>query len=191
MSERKWPLKTIFITKIKLLIFLVVSLFFTHLSMAQHAEGAEDTQAIEPNNEVSLFVGNNHKIESGFNLPTFGLTYVREINHFLAFGVISEIEAGSYNIETNEANGIITGVNREGALLVLPSTFIHLFRGLTFTGGYGIEFEKNENLGLLKLGLEYKLCLANKKWAVLPSASWDHTKLFDGIVYGVSFGYSF
>jgi hypothetical protein len=54
-----------------------------------------------------------------------------------------------------------------------------------------IEFEHNENLLITKLGIEYKLHLKQPTWYVIPSVSWDHTYLYDGGVYGITFGYGF
>ena len=57
--------------------------------------------------------------------------------------------------------------------------------------GYGVEFEKHENLMLSKVGIEYKFRMHDPNWIILPSVSWDHTALFDGAVYGVTCGYKF
>jgi hypothetical protein len=176
--------------KSKTLIFLTAGLFYTNLLFAQH-EGAEGKHEAETRNEISLFLGNTIISQSGFNLPTIGVEYIRELNHFIGIGVISELEIGSHVIQKDEAGDVIGDVKREGAFLILPTAFIKVYKGLIFYGGYGVEFERNENIGLMKLGFEYKLALKNPKWLVLPNLSWDRTHLFDGFVYGVSFGYRF
>ena len=154
-------------------------------------EHKEESHKVEHKNAAALFVGNTIIAQSGFNLPTIGFEYAREFNHVFGLGVIAEVELGSHIVQKDEEGDMISEVHREGAFLVLPSVFIKVFRGLILNAGYGVEFESHENLGLLKVGFEYKLALQNPRWVVLPTVSWDHTKHFDGFVYGVNFGYLF
>jgi hypothetical protein len=154
-------------------------------------EHNEETHKVEHKNAAALFVGSTIIAPSGFNLPTIGVEYVREINHIIGIGIIAELEIGSHVVQKNEDGDMVSEVHREGAFLVLPSAFVRIYKGLILNAGYGVEFESNENLGLLKVGLEYSLTLQNPRWKVLPTVSWDHTKHFDGFVYGVNFGYKF
>ncbi len=173
------------------LFFLAAALLFNSLVYAQH-EGPESSHELKKEkNGVGIFVGNTIIVQSGFNLPTVGLEYVRGITDHFGVGVISEVEIGSHIIEKNEAGDVISRVDREGAVLVLPTVFFKIYKGLIFYAGYGIEFEKRENLGLMKVGLDYRFLLRNPRWEVLPSVSWDHTRLFDGLVYGFIFSYKF
>jgi len=176
--------------KAKTLIFVTASLLFTNTLFAQH-EAPKEAHETETKNDIGLFVGSTIFTQSGFNLPTIGIEYVREINHYLGVGIISEIELGSHVVERDDTGDIVGDARREGAFLVLPTAFIKVYKSLVFYAGYGVEFEANENLGLLKVGLKYKLILENPRWMVLPDVSWDHTRLFDGFVYGVTFGYKF
>ncbi|GEM_PF-7069085 len=172
------------------LTFLLAALVFSNPLYAQHKD-KEVAHEVNRKNDISVFVGNTIIAQSGFNLPTVGIEYVHEITHHFGIGVIAEAEIGSHIIEKNENGDIISRVDREGAILVLPTAFFNVYKGLTFYAGYGVELEKRENLGLMKVGLEYKFALKNPRWMVLPNVSWDHTRLFDGVVYGVSFGYKF
>jgi len=151
----------------------------------------ETTHEREPRNYLGFFTGTTIIVQSGFQLPTIGLEYIRELTPRFGIGLVSELEIGSHIIQKNEDGIVVSEVKRQGAFLLLPSVFARVYKGLIVTAGYGIEFEKNQNLGLLKLILEYKLRMFKPNWYVLPGVSWDHTKLFDGIVYGVSFGYVF
>jgi hypothetical protein len=134
-------------------------------------EPPDEAHKVEQKNAVALFAGNTIIIPSGFNLPTLGVEYVREVNHYFGIEIISEIELGSHIVLKNENGDMISEVNREGAFLILPAVFINVYKDLIFNLGYGVEFEDKENLGLLKLGLEYKLNLHNPRWIVLPSVS--------------------
>lgn len=183
--------------KLRLLLIATLLFFVRPDSFAQHeheatghAEAGTHHEMAEKN-AVSLFYGNTIITQSKFNLPTVGIEYFREINHRLAIGLISEVEIGSHVIQKDELGVTVAEVEREGAVLVLPTIAIRLVKGLLFYGGYGIEFEKKENLGLLKLGTAYDFELMNPHWVVAPNISWDHTELFDGVVYGVNIGYKF
>jgi hypothetical protein len=155
------------------------------------SEHNEKSYKVDHKNAAALFIGSTIIAPSGFNLPTIGVEYVREINHTIGIGIISEVEIGSHIVQINEEDEMTSEVNRAGALLILPTVFIRIYKGLILNAGYGIEFEANENLDLFKVGLEYRLTLQNPRWVVLPTVSWDHTKHFDGFVYGVNFGYKF
>ena len=169
---------------------IAVLILLSNPSFAQ-LEHNEESHKVEYKNSAALFVGNTIISPSGFNLPTIGVEYVRELNHYVGIGLIAEVEIGSHIVQLDDDGDMISEVSRKGAFLVLPSAFIRIYKGLFLNAGYGVEFETHENLGLLKIGLEYKLALQNSRWAILPTVSWDHTKHFDGFVYGVNFGYKF
>ena len=171
--------------KITVVLILLSNPLFAQL------EHIEKSHKVEYKNTLALFVGNTIIAPSGFNLPTIGVEYVRELNHYLGFGIIAEVELGSHIVELDDDGDMISEVSREGAFLLLPSAFTRIYKDLILIVGYGVEFEDHENLGLLKIGLEYKLSLKNPRWLVLPTVNWDHTKLFNGFVYGVNFGYKF
>jgi hypothetical protein len=155
---------------------------------------SEDKKAehtLHHHNVVALFVGNTLIKPSGFNLPTIGIEYIRELNHHIGIGFMAEAEIGSHIIQVNENNGNVTELDRSGAILLIPAIFARVYKGLIVSVGYGVEFEDNENLGLLKVSLEYKLAMKNERFIVLPTVSWDHTNRFEGWVYGVNFGYLF
>lgn len=141
---------------------------------------------IEHKNDIAGFAGATYICESGFFLPTFGIEYVRRINSFMGIGVIGEIEVGSHIISKNEYSHETIEINRETAILLCPALY---FKSGNFVAsvGYGVEFEKSENLALLKISLMYSLKLQDERWIVLPNISWDHTIHFNGLVYGVSF----
>jgi hypothetical protein len=170
------------------IIAVLVLLFNPLFAQIEHNE---ESHIVKYKNAAALFVGNTIIAPSGFNLPTIGMEYAREINHHIGIGLIAEVEIGSHIVQKNEEGEMVSEVHREGAFLVLPTVFVRVYKGLILNAGYGVEFESHENLGLLKVGLEYKLAMHNPRWVVLPTVSWDHTKLFDGFVYGVNFGYKF
>jgi len=173
----------------KVATFIILLFWGINPLLAQ--EHNEETLEHEPRNFLGLFIGNTIIVESSFQLPTIGVEYVRELTPTIGIGLTAELEIGSHIIQKDELGVVISEVEREAAGLILPSIFIKVYKSLIFTAGYGVEFETNENLALAKAGLEYKLRMHNPNWLILPSVSWDHTKLFNGVVYGVTFGYGF
>lgn len=173
------------VSEMKLITFITLIVFGAYQSVAQEHVNEH------PANFVGFFVGNTIIVESGFQIPTVGVEYVREIAPNIGIGIVAEYEFGSHIVQKNEGGSIISEVEREGAFLILPSAFFKLYKGLILTVGYGIELEKHENLAMSKVGLEYKFQMHDPNWIILPSVSWDHTELFDGVVYGATFGYKF
>jgi hypothetical protein len=172
------------------LIALALILMLANPLFAQ-SEHKKEHHSGNYKNVITLFVGNTLIKPSGFNLPTLGMEYVRQVNGFMGVGVMAEAELGSHIIMVNEHNGNVTQVDRKGAILVIPAVFFHVYKGLIVSMGYGMEFESSENLGLYKISFEYKLSMKEDRFIVLPTVSWDHTSRFDGWVYGVNFGYVF
>lgn len=174
----------------RLLLLIAVLTLLSKPLFAQF-EHNEESHKVVYHNAIALFYGNTIIKPSGFNLPTIGVEYIREINHFLGAGFMAEVEIGSHIVQVDEHNGDKTNVDRTGAILMIPALFARVYKGLIVSVGYGVEFEKNENLGLFKVSLEYKLYMKNERFLVLPTVSWDHTRRFNGFVYGVNFGYVF
>jgi len=177
--------------KLAIILAFLLCAHIPILAQEHNNENSKTHHTKEPSNLLGVFVGNTIIVQSAFKLPTFGIEYVRELNHRFGVGLTAEVEIGSHIIQQNEDGDIISEVKRQGAILFLPSVFIRVYKGLIVTIGYGIELEKNENLAMAKFGFEYRLRMHNPNWTILPSVSWDRTKLFDGIVYGVTTGYSF
>lgn len=165
--------------------------FIILLVLGSYYSTAQDHKKEHPQNFAGFFVGNTIIVQSGFQMPTFGVEYVREILPNIGIGIVAEYECGSHIVQKNEEGNITSEVEREGAVLILPSAFFKIYKGLIITVGYGVEFEKHENLMLSKVGIEYKFRMHDPNWIILPSVSWDHTELFDGAVYGVACGYKF
>ena len=172
---------------------IVVLVLFTMLynPVIGQSEHHEEPGKLKNRNVIAVFAGNTLIKPSGFNLPTIGVEYIRELNHHMGIGIMAEAELGSHIVQVNEDNGNVTELDRQGAILLIPAVFARVYKGLIVSVGYGVEFESNENLALLKVSLEYKFRMKNERFLVLPTVSWDHTNRFDGWVYGVNFAYLF
>lgn len=171
------------------LLFLISVNFNTLIAQDHSSDHPSTDQAnsshFSHKNEIAGFAGATYIFESGFVLPTFGVEYIRNINSFIGIGIIAEIEVGSHIIGEDECCHQEHELSREQAFLLLPAIYFKTGNFVT-SFGYGVELEKNENLGLLKISAMYILELMNDKWIVVPNISWDHTAKFDGLVYGFS-----
>ena len=156
----------------------------------QHVTGSQDV-VHEQQNAFGFFVGNTMIYQSNLQIPTIGFEYLRELNGRIGLGITSEFEIGYHIVEGKGSDSKVSKYHRESAVLIQPTLFYRVYKGLILVAGAGVELEKNENLFLTKLGLEYKIRLQNPNWIMLPGLSWDHTKQFDGIVYGISFVHLF
>lgn len=178
--------------KVQLLLLVLLSNYLVNPLIAQdsHTEDSHENAShgkvtLHHKNDIGGFVGATYMFESGFVLPTFGVEYVRKLNSYIGVGVIAEIEVGSHIIAMNEETHEEEEVSRQSAFLIAPAVY---FVAGNFVGsvGYGVELEKMENLGLLKISAMYLLYLNNKNWLAVPSVSWDCTSRFNGLVYGFS-----
>lgn len=63
---------------------IVVLVLLSNPLFAQ-VEHKKESHEVEHKNGVALFVGNTIILQSGFNLPTLGVEYVREVNPSVRF----------------------------------------------------------------------------------------------------------
>jgi hypothetical protein len=172
----------------KRFLIIIIMLASSVAAQAQdHHVSQSEAVVHERQNAFGFFVGNTMIYQSNIQIPTLGLEYVREMNSRLGLGITAEWEIGYHIVEGKGSENKITKYHRESALLVQPIVFYRVYKGLILIGGVGVELERNENLLLTKLGVEYKIHFQNPNWIMLPGLSWDHTSQFDGIVYGISF----
>lgn len=170
-------------------IYLIIIIVFTfNWVLAQ--EETQHHEESKPKNIVLLFAGSTHIIQSGINMPTFGVEYGHRIFKNIAVGGIIEYEAGQHIIMTG-GHGEEVDITRSNALLIIPTVYYIIHHLVVISVGYGVEIETEENLALLKVGLGLELQLKNPNWTFYPNVSWDHTSHYDGVVYGFSIGYGF
>lgn len=171
------------------LLALLISFSITTSKAQEHDSNKSMAHHVH-HNDLAAFFGATYIFESGFVLPTFGIEYVRKINPHFGVGFISEIELGSHIISMDEISHEEAELIRESALLILPALYFQTGNFITSVG-YGVELEKNENLGLFKLTAMYVLKLKQDTWFVVPSVSWDYTTKFNGLVYGFNIAKAF
>lgn len=156
---------------------------------AQHE--TEEVEAPEGKHFVALAFGytyipkgaslNGSEAEGVF-VPSFGLDYFHLIGRRWELGVMLDLELGHYLIFSKE-------LERENAFIAtLMAT--HKLVNWHIQGGIGVEFEKNENLMVLRLGLERPFHLGNH-WVLAPAVYFDIKEGYDTWSISLSIGKSF
>lgn len=103
-----------------------------------------------------------------FWVPTWGILYDFEISERFALGVHADIFLQSFKIE--EKDGEI--ITRDYPIAVALVGNYNVFNRLWLSLGGGVEFERERNLGILTVGLEYIIPI-HEQWKLTPSLSYD------------------
>ncbi|WP_136479887.1 hypothetical protein [Cognatitamlana onchidii] len=166
--------------------FLVVFLFGNTLFAQQEDED------IKSKNSFLLNFGYTHipggtELESeskdGFFVPAIGFDYGREISERWELLLMLDVELGKYLIRSKE-------LNRENAFMVLGGASYELLKSIRVLGGLGVEFEKNENLFVTRLGGEF-IHELNGPWGLMAGTYWDYKQEYSTYSLVVGLGYRF
>lgn len=121
--------------------------------------------------------------EDGFIVPTVGLDYFREVGEKWEVGLMTDLELGHYLIFDKD-------LDRENAFLIVATAQYKFLDNWAAIGGVGVEFEKNENLKILRVGVERSFQLG-KGWKLGIPLVLDYKKGYDTWALAVSFGKKF
>jgi hypothetical protein len=121
--------------------------------------------------------------KKGAFVPTVGLEYTRFIANRWEVGVSAEVELSRYIILDKD-------LNRENAFLLVAFALYEITPRWFLLFGAGGEFEKHENLFVLRLGTEYEFLLG-KGFDITPTLTWDHKVKLNSLALGVSVGKRF
>lgn len=118
-------------------------------------------------------------------LPTIGLDFYYYPAERWKLGLVIDLELNKYEVDFEgerlpRENPLVTG-------LVVGYKILPRF-GVNF--GPGIEFERNRNLFILRVGIEYLIYLENG-WELFPALNYDFKKDFDTYSLGVGIGKRF
>lgn len=115
----------------------------------------------------------------GYWVTSIGLDYLRKISERWEVGVKLDYQLGHYIIPHKD------NLERENSFLILGvGSFEILPKWSVFTGG-GMEFEKNEDLVVFRLGTEYAFPLKNQ-WEIPVGFFWDAKERYDVFTASVS-----
>lgn len=116
----------------------------------------------------------------GIFVPSIGLDYKRRVSEKWAITLFTDIELEDYLI-------IEKDFNRERAFIAVLGATYEISKSFGVFGGVGYEFEKSNNLWVLRAGLEYGMDLG-KRWVFVPSVFFDWKESYE--TYSVSIGFS-
>lgn len=179
--------------KVELLITSLLILGFSSISFCQDLV-EEDIKA-PLRHRVSLMIGHTH-IPSGesegekklFSVPSWGLDYNFQINRKWALGLHSDFITETFTVIDFEGN---QEFERERPLTMTLVGIYKPHERWSFLAGAGKEFAKEENLSLLRLGIERGWEIEND-WEVFATIQYDlKFGVYDSWMIGVGFSKGF
>ena len=120
-------------------------------------------------------------------IPSWGLDIELWITHKFGIGLHNDVEVLNYVIEINDFESI----EREYPVVITLDLLYRPWKNLVLFGGAGMEFEKNEDFVIYRIGIEYEIPFADN-WDVCPTIFHDWRKdAFDTSSIMLGVGYSF
>ena len=117
--------------------------------------------------------------EEGHWVSSIGVDYFREVSEKWEVGVKLDIQLGHYIIPHKD------NLERENAFIALAVGSYKVLPKWAIFAGAGMEFEKNENLGVIRVGTDYSFHLT-QGWAIPVGFFWDIKDGYD--VYAFTVG---
>ncbi len=153
-------------------------LFFTTLIYAQDHDKSEEPHENYKKHAISAALSHTH-INNGVKdgetvkweaLPSFALNYNFNITDKWAIGIHNDIIIEEFEVESKDENKQTTKRTRPvaSAIMVSYKAYKHL---VLMTGG-GMEFSKEEDFGLVRLGLEFPFEIPGE-WEIFGALTWD------------------
>lgn len=102
-------------------------------------------------------------------VPTFGLDLEYWVNEKWGFGFHNDLELETFEIEKEHE----LFVEKEFPLVLTFDALYKFTKHFVLVVGTGVEFEKNEDLFILRAGLEYEVEFGNH-WDVSPTVIYDY-----------------
>ncbi len=132
------------------------------------------------------FIDNSFSNQSNDILivPAIGLNYDYIFKSGWGLGVHSDMLLQQFKAESH---GNKTEIIRENPIALLGLLLFKPNHSWTLSVGYGTEFEKHENLQLLRVGLEYGMELP-KNWELGFSLEFDYKpNAYNSLLFGINF----
>lgn len=102
-------------------------------------------------------------------IPSLGLDLEYWITEKWGFGFHNDLELLTFEIEQNH----LLKVEKEFPIVVTFDGLWKFYKGFVLVLGTGIEFEKNENLFIVRAGFEYEFEF-RKTWDIAPTIFYDY-----------------
>lgn len=194
----KYGLKKHKIMKVKQssLIFFAFFLFtFTNLSAQEHAAGSMGSSEHSFKHfRTGLAMYHTYiRTETSGNkkyliVPSLGLDVEYWFNEKWGLGSHNDLELISFEVE--EAGHM--SIERESPLMLTLDALWKPYKGFVFLLGPGIEFEKTDNLFVVRGGIEYEIELKKMHWDIAPTIFYDRRMdAYDTFSVGIGIGKRF
>ncbi|MEI6865989.1 hypothetical protein [Flavicella sp.] len=105
-------------------------------------------------------------------VPSIGLDLEYWFNPKFGIGLHNDLELLIYEIEKPEDE---LTVEKEYPVIVTLDGLAKVYKDLVVVFGAGVEFEKSENLFIIRAGLEYEIEFA-EYWDLSPTVFYDYRK---------------
>jgi len=151
-----------------LFLFFIV---FVNAQETAHKEGEK-----EKRNSIAVFISHTQIAETvegegkkSISVPSWGIDYNFEITERWAIGLHNDIIIESFVIENSEG----TEIERSSPFATAVVGMFKPVKNLSLVLGAGGEFSKEENLFLIKAGVEYSHLILHNNWEIIASFSND------------------
>ncbi len=121
-------------------------------------------------------------------VPSIGLDIEYWFNHKYGIGLHNDLELFNYEVEKQ---GDEFSVEREYPVALTLDFLAKVYNDFVFLAGAGVEFEKNENLFIVRIGIEYEIEIS-ENWDVSPTFFYDYRhEEFGTLTMGIGIGRRF
>ncbi len=160
----------------KKIILSSLLLAFIAFANAQETEHKESEEHKEKRHTVAVLISHTQIAETvegegkkSISVPSWGIDYNYEITERWAVGLHNDIIVESFIIENNEG----AEVERSSPFATAVVGMFKPIKNFSLVLGAGGEFSKEENLFLIKAGVEYSHLILHNNWELIASFSND------------------
>ncbi len=158
----------------KLLLNLILLLCITFVN-AQEKKDHEEKEYPERKHSIALIISHTQiaeGVENGekkwISLPSWGIDYNYEISERWAIGLHNDIVVESFVVEHNDG----TEIERSSPFASAVVGMFKPIKNFSLVLGAGGEFSKEENLFLIRAGIEYGYLIHNN-WELIANITND------------------
>lgn len=174
----------------------VVILFCLFIPWSAVAQVDEDRGADAGFHRLMLVMGHTH-VPAGLDLngkkkwltlASWGLDYDYWISHKWAIGLHSDMVVENYTVRVNESFSKDEVLKRTAPVSLVASGIYKPTEHLNVIGGFGEELSKEENLFLLRVGLDMGWELGEKYEVSISLISDFKLEAYNSITLGIAIG---
>ncbi|PHS67336.1 MAG: hypothetical protein COB12_04110 [Flavobacterium sp.] len=157
-------------------LFSSLLLLFVIFANAQETEHEEGEEKSKKRHSIAILISHTQISEAvegegkkSISVPSWGIDYNFEISERWAVGLHNDIIVESFIIENSEG----TEIERSSPIASAVVGMFKPIKNFSLVLGAGGEFSKEENLFLIKAGLECSHLILHDNWEIIASFSND------------------